>query len=178
MIRVNAILQVVFSDLRPRIKSKYISHGLSQNWPSPAWRQHPLWIRETASVPLCLSSYFMGGKHQEAITQNKPDWLRDNYSTVLDVRQRSHPGPRQMTCELPVAELNFNCVISFSSSSMNTHSAIWGSSQQCSLSRWSAIAGRCCIVENQRAVTQPLCLLFSIPVSHLVYKAGPGTCAC
>lgn len=75
----------------------------------------------------------MAGKHQEAITQNKPDWLQDNYSSVLDVRRRSHPGPRQMTCELPLAERNFNCVISFGISSVNTRT----------LCREEVLSGRC-----------------------------------
>lgn len=154
---------ISLSDFRP------ISYCLSQNSPSSRWSGQPPWIWAAASVPLCLSSYFMGGKHQEAITQNKPGWLWDNYSTDLDVRQRSHPRPQQMTCKLPVAELNFNCVISYSISSANTHSAMWGSSHSCCLNVL-VIAGRCCIVD----ISVQTFLLFK----PLVYKARPATCAC
>lgn len=68
--------------------------------------------REPVLVLLGLSSHFMGGKHREAITQNKPDWPWNNYSTSQDVRQSSHPGLKQMSWKLQAAELNFNHVIS------------------------------------------------------------------
>lgn len=62
----------------------------------------------------------MGGKHWEAIIQNKPDWPCNNYSTSQDMRQSSHPGLKQMNWEIQAAELNFNGVISHDIKDPNT----------------------------------------------------------
>lgn len=68
---------------------------------------------------LCSRRLFMWGKQWEAITQSKPEWPCNYYTTSPDTRRSSRPGLNQMKWEIQEAELNFNHVISHDIKGLN-----------------------------------------------------------